>query len=166
MPVSTVDEALSDIREGKVIILVDDEDRENEGDFMVAAEKVTPDIINFPVKKIATGSLLMLQSDGLEILYDPAYSEHSGSGFCQISISDDISDNCSIICGDADASGGVDIDDVVYLIAYIFSGGPEPLPEYCIGDADGSGGVDIDDVVYLINYIFASGPPPVEECCE
>ncbi|UCG38923.1 MAG: 3,4-dihydroxy-2-butanone-4-phosphate synthase, partial [bacterium] len=47
MPISTVEEALSDIREGKMIILVDDEDRENEGDLMVGAEKVTPEIINF-----------------------------------------------------------------------------------------------------------------------
>lgn len=47
MPISTIEEALEDIKEGKVIILVDDEDRENEGDFMVAAEKVTPEIINF-----------------------------------------------------------------------------------------------------------------------
>jgi len=47
MPISTIEEALSDIREGKIIILVDDEDRENEGDFMVAAEMVTPEIINF-----------------------------------------------------------------------------------------------------------------------
>jgi 3,4-dihydroxy 2-butanone 4-phosphate synthase/GTP cyclohydrolase II len=47
MSVSNIEEAIADIREGKIIILVDDEDRENEGDFMVAAEKVTPDIINF-----------------------------------------------------------------------------------------------------------------------
>jgi len=47
MPISTVEEALVDIREGKIVILVDDEDRENEGDFMVAADKVTPEIINF-----------------------------------------------------------------------------------------------------------------------
>ena len=47
MPISTIEDALEDIREGKLIILVDDEDRENEGDFMVAAEKVTPEIINF-----------------------------------------------------------------------------------------------------------------------
>jgi len=47
MPISTIEEALADIRDGKIIILVDDEDRENEGDFMVAAEKVTPEIINF-----------------------------------------------------------------------------------------------------------------------
>ena len=47
MPISTIEDALADIREGKIIILVDDEDRENEGDFMVAAQKVTPEIINF-----------------------------------------------------------------------------------------------------------------------
>jgi len=47
MPISTIEEALGDIREGKIIILVDDEDRENEGDFMIAADKVTPEIINF-----------------------------------------------------------------------------------------------------------------------
>jgi len=44
---NTIEEALLDIRTGKVIIVVDDEDRENEGDFICAAEKVTPEIINF-----------------------------------------------------------------------------------------------------------------------
>ena len=44
---NTIEEAIEDIRNGKMIILVDDEDRENEGDLMVAAEKVTPGIINF-----------------------------------------------------------------------------------------------------------------------
>ncbi|MEE8320045.1 MAG: bifunctional 3,4-dihydroxy-2-butanone-4-phosphate synthase/GTP cyclohydrolase II [bacterium] len=47
MPVSSVESALEDLREGKIIILVDDEDRENEGDFMVAAQSVTPEIVNF-----------------------------------------------------------------------------------------------------------------------
>ncbi len=44
---NTIDEALADLREGKVIIVVDDEDRENEGDFIVAAETITPEIVNF-----------------------------------------------------------------------------------------------------------------------
>ena len=44
---NTIDEALDDMREGKIIIVVDDEDRENEGDFIVAAEKVTPETVNF-----------------------------------------------------------------------------------------------------------------------
>jgi 3,4-dihydroxy 2-butanone 4-phosphate synthase/GTP cyclohydrolase II len=44
---ATIDEAVRDIRDGKLIIIVDDEDRENEGDLVCAAEKVTPEIINF-----------------------------------------------------------------------------------------------------------------------
>jgi hypothetical protein len=66
--------------------------------------------------------------------------------------------------GDADMSGDVDIDDVVYLIAYIFSGGTPPAPMDCCGDADTSCGVDIDDVVYLIGYIFSGGPVPGTAC--
>lgn len=47
---TAVEEAIKAVRSGKLIIIVDDEDRENEGDLMVAAEKVTPDIINFMAK--------------------------------------------------------------------------------------------------------------------
>ena len=42
-----IEEAIEDIKNGKVIIVVDDEDRENEGDFICAAETTTPEIINF-----------------------------------------------------------------------------------------------------------------------
>jgi 3,4-dihydroxy 2-butanone 4-phosphate synthase/GTP cyclohydrolase II len=42
-----IEEVLNDIKEGKMIILVDDEDRENEGDIIIAAEKCTPDVVNF-----------------------------------------------------------------------------------------------------------------------
>lgn len=44
---NTIEEALSDLKNGKVIIVVDDEDRENEGDFITAAKNVTPEVINF-----------------------------------------------------------------------------------------------------------------------
>jgi 3,4-dihydroxy 2-butanone 4-phosphate synthase/GTP cyclohydrolase II len=44
---NSIEEAIQDIKEGKMVILVDDEDRENEGDVLVAAEKATPEIINF-----------------------------------------------------------------------------------------------------------------------
>lgn len=50
MPLATIPEALEDIRLGKPIILVDDEDRENEGDLCIAAEKTTPEAINFMAK--------------------------------------------------------------------------------------------------------------------
>ena len=47
MSLNTIEEAIEDIKQGKVIIVVDDENRENEGDFLAAAEKVTPAMINF-----------------------------------------------------------------------------------------------------------------------
>ena len=44
---STIVDAIEDVRQGKMIVIVDDEDRENEGDLMIAAEKATPELINF-----------------------------------------------------------------------------------------------------------------------
>ncbi|MBD3307005.1 bifunctional 3,4-dihydroxy-2-butanone-4-phosphate synthase/GTP cyclohydrolase II [candidate division KSB3 bacterium] len=49
-PLNTVEEGIAEIQQGKMIIIVDDEDRENEGDLACAAEKVTPEIINFMAK--------------------------------------------------------------------------------------------------------------------
>jgi 3,4-dihydroxy 2-butanone 4-phosphate synthase / GTP cyclohydrolase II len=48
---NTIEEAIEDIKNGKIIIVVDDEDRENEGDFIAAAEKVTPEMVNFMSKE-------------------------------------------------------------------------------------------------------------------
>ncbi len=47
---SRIEEAVEDLKQGKVIIVVDDEDRENEGDFVALAEKTTPETINFMIK--------------------------------------------------------------------------------------------------------------------
>ena len=48
---SKIEDAISDFREGKFLVVVDDEDRENEGDFIIAAEKITPDKVNFMLKE-------------------------------------------------------------------------------------------------------------------
>jgi 3,4-dihydroxy 2-butanone 4-phosphate synthase / GTP cyclohydrolase II len=50
MPFSPIPEAIEDFRAGRMLVIVDDEDRENEGDVTIAAEKVTPDVINFMAK--------------------------------------------------------------------------------------------------------------------
>jgi len=47
----TIEEAIQDIRDGKIVMVVDDEDRENEGDFICAAEKITPEMVNFMIKE-------------------------------------------------------------------------------------------------------------------
>ncbi len=55
---NTIEEAIEDIRNGKIIIVVDDEDRENEGDFITAARNVTPEIINFMAPPMAVDSFV------------------------------------------------------------------------------------------------------------
>ncbi len=66
----------------------------------------------------------------------------------------------SVVRGDADNSGSVNIADAIYLIAYIGDGGPAPVPDVLTGDANGTGSVNISDAVYIINYVFSGGPPP------
>jgi len=70
--------------------------------------------------------------------------------------------------GNVDGLGIRDIDDVVYLIQYLYAGGPDPQPLICCANVDGLGISDIDDVVYLIQYLYAGGPAPVtpQEACE
>ena len=67
------------------------------------------------------------------------------------------------VCGDFDCNGQIVITDVVYLVNYIFAGGPAPQ-DVSGGDVDCSGRCDISDVVYLVNYIFISGPAPCANC--
>src|SRR5271163_834069 len=50
MPFASIPEAIEDFRAGRMVVIVDDEDRENEGDLTIAAEKVTPEVINFMAK--------------------------------------------------------------------------------------------------------------------
>lgn len=67
---NTIDEAIKDIKQGKMIVVVDDEDRENEGDVIVAAEKATPEIINFMAsnaKGLICAPMLGERLDELEI---------------------------------------------------------------------------------------------------
>ena len=89
------------------------------------------------------------------------FTDNMQTGMSDIFIDRSVNPTVQCPCGDANSSGSVDIDDVVFLIGYIFSGGPPPSP-LLIADANCSGGVDIDDVVYLIGYIFSSGNDPCD----
>src|SRR5258706_16477511 len=68
MPFASIPDAADDIREGRMIIIVDDEDRENEGDLVCAAEKVTPEIINFMARHARGLICLPLTEDRSEEL--------------------------------------------------------------------------------------------------
>ncbi len=81
MPLSTIPEAVEDIKAGKIIIIVDDEGRENEGDLAVAAEKVTPEAINFMAKE-ARGLICMpVMGERLEELRIPMMVQDNTARF-------------------------------------------------------------------------------------
>jgi hypothetical protein len=56
--------------------------------------------------------------------------------------------------GDADASGTLTSADVIYLVNYVFKGGPLPLPCAGAGDANCDGGVNASDIITVVNHLF------------
>jgi len=88
MNFSTIEEALLDIQDGKKVIIVDDEDRENEGDLMVAAEKITPEVVNFMAthgRGLICLAMTGQRLDDLNIplmVSDTANTSPHGTAFC------------------------------------------------------------------------------------
>src|SRR6059036_2738511 len=87
MSFHTIEEAIDDIRQGKMVILVDDEDRENEGDLTIAAEKITPEAINFMAKYgrgLICLTLTEQRCDELHLpLMSPINTSVHGTAFCE-----------------------------------------------------------------------------------
>lgn len=81
MPIAKIDAALEDIRNGKMVILVDDEDRENEGDLAMAAELVTPEAINFMAKEGRGLICLTLTEERADYLDLPLMVRENTSSF-------------------------------------------------------------------------------------
>ena len=81
MPRLTTEEAIEEIRQGKMVVLVDDEDRENEGDLTIAAEKVTPEAINFMARHGRGLICLSLTPDKIEALQLPPMADNNTSRF-------------------------------------------------------------------------------------
>ncbi len=77
----TIEEAIQDLRHGKMIVLVDDEDRENEGDLVIAAEKATPEAINFMAKHGRGLICLAMTGEDLERLGIPQMVKRNTSAF-------------------------------------------------------------------------------------
>ncbi len=81
MKFNTIEEAIEEIRKGKMVILVDDEDRENEGDLTMAAEKVTPEAINFMAKEGRGLVCLSMTPERVEHLQLPMMTTDNTSSF-------------------------------------------------------------------------------------
>jgi 3,4-dihydroxy 2-butanone 4-phosphate synthase/GTP cyclohydrolase II len=87
MPFASIPEAIEDIRAGKMVVVVDDEDRENEGDLTIAAEKITPEAINFMAKYGRGLICLALSEERCDQLQLPLMSHNNtsrfGTAFCE-----------------------------------------------------------------------------------
>lgn len=81
MPICTAEQAIDEIRQGRMIVLVDDEDRENEGDITVAAQFVTPEIINFMVTHARGLICLPMSAEMCDNLRIPLMTQRNESGF-------------------------------------------------------------------------------------
>src|SRR5437899_4718893 len=87
-PFASIPEAIDDIRAGRMVVVVDDEDRENEGDLTVAAEKVTPDVINFMARHGRGLICLPMTGERLDelrippMVTDAENSARFGTAFC------------------------------------------------------------------------------------
>ncbi len=80
-PVSPVDEIIADLRAGRMVILVDEEDRENEGDIVLAADHVTPEAINFMARHARGLVCLTLTREACERLRLPPMAAHNGTKY-------------------------------------------------------------------------------------
>src|ERR1700751_1965928 len=87
MPFLSVPEAVAEIQAGRIVVVVDDEDRENEGDLTIAAEKVTPEIINFMAthgRGLICLALTAERCDELRLpLMSPLNTSNFGTAFCE-----------------------------------------------------------------------------------
>jgi len=81
MPILKIEDAINEIKEGRMVILVDDEDRENEGDLTIAAEKVTPEAINFMAKYGRGLICLSMTGEKIDSLELPMMVNHNTSSF-------------------------------------------------------------------------------------
>jgi len=65
------------------------------------------------------------------------------------------------IRGDVNNNGSTTSSDIIYLVNYVFKGGPPPLPVVSEGDVNCSATITSSDVIFLVNYVFKGGPTPV-----
>lgn len=105
---STINEAVDDFREGKFVIVVDDEDRENEGDFIIAAEKITPEAVNFMLKNgrgVLCAPITMSRCKELQL--DPQVGTNTSLLGTPFTVTIDKIDGCSTGVSTADRAATI-----------------------------------------------------------
>ena len=70
----------------------------------------------------------------------------------------------ALMTGDATADSLIASEDIIYMVAYTFKGGPPPMPIEEVGDVNCDGSNTSADILYLVNHVFKGGPPPCDVC--
>jgi hypothetical protein len=69
-----------------------------------------------------------------------------------------------VMTGDVNLSFSITSADIIYLVNYVFKGGPAPIPCPAAGDVNCDGAINSADIIYLVNFVFKGGPPPCDVC--
>ena len=114
---------------------------------------------------LASGWISVASAPLSEIAFDYHYSYKPDLGVSNWGGANMIFKNVAqaYVWGDANGNGEVEMGDVVYLVNYLYKGGPEPDPP-ASGDPNNDCVIDLGDIVYLLNYLFRGGPAPLQGC--
>ena len=94
--------------------------------------------------------------DGIGDYYDqPGFDVASGYGLASA-----LRALLAVCGGDADNSGSMNLLDILYIINYLYKGGPAPEPDVLMADADCDGAISILDANYIIDYLYNGGSAP------
>lgn len=117
------------------------------------AYKIDKDVLNGGIQEISSDAYSVWSSVGQSVVGNMQGGEYVLMGGFWSAFT-------YFVAGDANNDEEVNLADVVYLVNYLFIGGPPPvaLPS---GDPNCDGGTNLADVVYLVNYLFIGGPPPL-----
>ena len=83
---------------------------------------------------------------------------------CDACLGDPTNTCAPCVSGDVNSNGSITSADIIYLVGFVFKGGPAPQPVVEAGDVNCSGAVTSADIIYLVGFVFKGGPAPCASC--
>ena len=123
MSFGTIEQAIEDLRNGKIVIVADDEDRENEGDLVCAAQHVTPEMVNFMIRQAGGMICLALTPERVDQLgLAPQGDENTEAMRTAFTVSIDAAPRFGVTTGISAADPAIDVNATDGNVRRVFSG--------------------------------------------